>query len=493
VNGDGLTDLVMALVWSEFESVEFERLEGFVQMTTIVPALFDRREIRVYLQQPGGQYLLAGPPLPLPTSVLALDAGPEPTPVVALTDEGIAGLTLEGAAPTAAIVFTPIIADPPLLAGAGVLLSNLPLRFDLDADAQPDLMLPAEDGVALYRGGAEGLSTQAVSRLPMPDDRRGRDSAPWRRYSLPRLEDLDSDGLPELFVVSGGDSTPLVHVFKGKGEGRFAPARLLTPLCDPATAGADGGYGSARELAHFGDITGDGLAEVVTSTEQNEDDGLDEARQPHFTYRFHHMKKDLTVAPEPYLELQVLGYPFGSGTLSMFEGSPFVDLDHDGRKEILTITLDFSLWQALRVMTTKRFGMGLDFHLWSQGTGGGFTKVTGLDLSEKLLLDFNDLKLPRFGHFSGDFNGDMIKDFIHLGRGVEVTIHYGQPGGHYRPKPDVTLDIDEEIQNVALARIGDLDGDGRSDLLITRMIPADDEGATGRARLEMYLSSQGAP
>jgi len=491
VNGDGRTDLVMALVWSEFESVEFERLEGFVQMTTIVPALFDRREIRVYLMEPDGQYLLAGPALPLPTSVLALDTGPGPTPVVALTDDGIAGLKLEGTPPTATLVFSPIIADPPVLAGAGTLMSSLPLRFDLDADAQPDLMFPAEDGMALYRGGEAGLSTQAVSRLPMPDDRRGRDTASWRRYSLPRLEDLDSDRLPDLFVVTGGDSNPLVHVFKGQGEGRFAPARLLTPLCGMATTGATGGHGGRAELAHFGDITGDGLAEVVTSTENDEDDGLDEAREPHFLYRFYHTRRDLTVEPEPYLEMEVLGYPFGSGTLSMFEGSPFVDLDHDGRKEILTITLDFSLWQALRVMTTKRFGMGLDFHLWSQTSGGKFAKVTGLDLSEKLLLDFNDLKLPRFGHFSGDFNGDKIKDFIHLGRGKDVTIHYGQPGFHYRPKPDVTLDIDEEIQNVALARIGDLDGDGRSDLLITRMIPADDEGATGRARLEMYLSSKG--
>ena len=98
LNGDGLTDLVVALAWSEFETVEFERLEGFVQMTTLVPALFDRREMRAYLQSPGGTYELAGAPLPLPSSVLALDAGPSPTPVVALTDEGVAGLKLEGTA-----------------------------------------------------------------------------------------------------------------------------------------------------------------------------------------------------------------------------------------------------------------------------------------------------------------------------------------------------------------------------------------------------------
>jgi len=494
VNGDGRIDLVMALAWSEFESVEFERLEGFVQMTTIVPALFDRREIRVYLQQPDGQYLLAGPALMLPASVLALDSGPGPTPVVALTDEGVAALKLEGEAPYAALTFSPLIADPPVLAGAGTLMSSLRLRFDLDGDAHPDLMFPAEDGMALYRGGTDGPSPRSVTRLPLPDDRRGRDTAPWRRYSMPRLEDLDSDRLPDLFVVTGSDSNPIVHVFRGEGEGRFASARVLTPLCDMGQTGATGEHGGWGELAHFGDITGDGLAEVVTSTEKSgDDDGLDEAREPHFTYRFYHARKDLTVDPKPYLEMEVLGHPFGAGVFSMMGGSPFVDLDHDGRKEILTITLDFSLWQAIRVLTTKRFGMGLDFQLWSQGAGGSFTKITGLDLSEKLLLDFNDLKMPRFGHFSGDFNGDGIKDFVHLGRGKEVTIHYGKPGSHYPPKPDVTLDIGTEIQDVALARIADLDGDGRSDLSITRMIPSDEAGVTGRARLELYLSSKAAP
>jgi hypothetical protein len=381
-----------------------------------------------------------------------------------------------------------------VLAGAGALLSSLPLRADIDGDPRPDLMLPAEDGVALYRGETAGLSPRAVTRLPMPDDRRGHDTGPWRRFSMPRLEDLDSDGLPDLFVVTGSDNQPVVHVFKGVGEGRFAPARVLTPLCGIEPSAPQNRPGGSAELAHFGDITGDGLAEVVTSTELGgEDDGLDEAREPRFTYRFYHAGKDLAIEPKPYLKMEVLGYPFGAGILSMFDGSPFVDLDHDGAKEILTMTLDFSLWQALRVLTTKRFGMGLDFQLWSQGAGGTFTKVEGLDLSEKLLLDFNDLKLPRLAHFSGDFNGDGIKDFIHLGRGKEVTIHHGRKGCRYPSKPDLSVDIGDEIQDAALARVGDLDGDGRADLSITRMIPAEEEGMTGRARLELYLSSRTAP
>jgi hypothetical protein len=96
-------------------------------------------------------------------------------------------------------------------------------------------------------------------------------------------------------------------------------------------------------------------------------------------------------------------------------------------------------------------------------------------------------------HFSGDFNGDGIKDFAHLGRGSEVTVHYGTAGCHYPPKPDLKIDIGEELQDVALARLADLDADGRADLAITRMIPSDEAGVTGRARLELYLSTKGTP
>ena len=56
----------------------------------------DRREVRVYRALPGGSY---APPLalPLPLSVLSLEAGPPGTPVVALTDSArtvLAGILL---------------------------------------------------------------------------------------------------------------------------------------------------------------------------------------------------------------------------------------------------------------------------------------------------------------------------------------------------------------------------------------------------------------
>jgi hypothetical protein len=123
---------------------------------------------------------------------------------------------------------------------------------------------------------------------------------------------------------------------------------------------------------------------------------------------------------------------------------------------------------------------------------GAFALVEGQTLDEKLRLDLNHLEVSRLGQFRGDFDGDGRIDFVHLGKGKDVTIHRGQPGGRYPEKPDLAIVLDEEPQDVMLVRVTDLDGDGRSDLAITRTLEEGEAGATAPARLELRLSG-GAP
>ena len=111
-----------------------------------------------------------------------------------------------------------------------------------------------------------------------------------------------------------------------------------------------------------------------------------------------------------------------------------------------------------------------------------------LDLSEKLKIDLNNLKVARFAQFAGDFDGDGRQDFVHLGRGKTVTVHAGQAGCRYPERPDLSIELDAEPVSLDLVRIEDLDADGRSDLRITRPIPFDDPDITAPVRLDLYLS-----
>jgi hypothetical protein len=243
-----------------------------------------------------------------------------------------------------------------------------------------------------------------------------------------------------------------------------------------------------RSVAWTGDVEGNGHLAIVTR--EKVDTGksdMKEVKKPLMRYRFHHLRPDFTVDPEPYTQFDAEGWAF-SGAFRDGVDLQFIDLDGDHRKDLVTVTLDFSMFQALRALTAKKVSVGLEFHVIAQRPDGSFGLVPDQTLDETLHLDLNHLEISRLGQFQGDFDGDGRVDFVHLGRGKTVTIHRGQPGGRYPEKPDLTLSLDEEPEDVMLVRVRDFDGDGKSDLAITRTLTPPEAGATAPARLELDLS-----
>ena len=497
LDADGRRDLIVVVAYTEIEEIGFDRIEGMVQIATVIPAVFDRREARAYLQGVDGGYRQAGEPLPLPQSVISIEAGPAGLPVIALTDDGVSEVRFV-TAPAPRLELVPLIADKPVLAGSAMFLPDLELVRDLDGDGALDLLLPALDGPAIYLGTGTGLSPEPVTRLRMPGDRRSTDGKLWRTYPMPRVQDLDGDRVPDLVIrpTRGGAER---HLLRGTGGGRFAPLRA-TPLdpCDTGTelrvaeapADADPGL---DDLEYVGDLDGDGRAEVVAITEREvpEDAGmrqeLKQAKNPQQTVRLHRLRDDLQVERSAFAEFEAMGHPLDVELPNLIL-QPFQDLDGDGRKELITFSMDFSLLQVLRVLTTKKVSIGLEFHIWHQTPEGKFREVPGQDLTETLKLDLDDLKIGRFAEFAGDFDGDGRKEFVHLGRGKTVTLHRGGIGCVYAKKPDLTIELDEPIEDLALVRVLDLDGDGSSDLMITRAQPAGGPGDASLVRLDLYLS-----
>jgi hypothetical protein len=111
-----------------------------------------------------------------------------------------------------------------------------------------------------------------------------------------------------------------------------------------------------------------------------------------------------------------------------------------------------------------------------------------LDLSGKFRLDLDDLKLGQLSAFAGDFDGDGRADFVQIGRGRRVTIHLGQDGCRYAAQPDLVIELRDEPKNLALVRVADFDGDGLADLLVIQPQAESRDGASQRARLDLYGS-----
>jgi hypothetical protein len=499
LNRDGRQDLLIVVAYTRWGTISNDRVEDAIAVTEVVPAMFDVREARAFLAQPGGRFRPAGPPLPLPTNVLSAEAGPSTHPVVALTDEGLSEIRLDGPEGEESLSLEPLLDEPSAFAGTGAMLAGLDILKDVDGDKVLDAVIPTPRGIAIHPGENGGFAKLASFRGRLPGDERRSPLSALREVPIPRIEDADGDGRLDLVVDQGG-STPWIAIARGLGGARFAAARTIDLAClsapEKRTAASAPKSGedprtSRRNVAWDGDVDGEGPIEIVTREEVDTGKSdMKQAKKPLMRYRLYHVRPDLTVDPTPYTQFEAEGWAF-SGAFRDGVDVRFVDLDGDRRKDLVTITLDFSMFQALRALTAKKIGVGLEFHVIAQQVDGSFRLVPDQKLDERLNLDLNRLEISRLGQFQGDFDGDGRVDFIHLGRGKTVTIHRGQSGGRYAEKPDLAITLDEEPEDAMLVRVRDLDGDGRSDLAITRTLAPLEAGATAPARLELNLSGDG--
>ncbi len=516
VDGDGQRDLAVVVAytrWSQIEieeSVTMDDVEGLVEVLTVIPSLVERREIRVFPGRPDGGFGPGSVALPIDASILTVEAGPPGLPVVAMTDDGLSVLRMKsGTSPGASgppeLSWETVLSERSVLAGTRTFLPNLSLVHDVDGDQRADVLFPTSEGVSVYLSGdltgGGGLKTPPAARVRFPlDDLQRKGNSLVRRYPLPELRDVDGDRRPDLVLFHPAGELRGFRVLRNLGGGRFGePLAPLGPYEEDQEDPPDDETDDRPPVpSWFGDLDGDGKAEYVTQEEKGpgEDAGFRKemaaAKRPHFIYRLHRSRADLTMEPKPYQQFEVEGYALEGSSDEVEFKMPggFQDLNGDGKQDLILTTLDFSVLQAVKIMTVQRIGIGLDFHLWCQAAGS-FRPVRGLDLSGKFNLNLNNLKIGHISQFEGDFDGDGRPEFVQMGRGRAVTIHRGRPDCGYNQNPDLTLQLEEAPRDLSLAQVRDLDGDNLSDLLVIQPQPlrkTDEKGVTQPVRLDLYLS-----
>ena len=478
VDGDARLDLAVVVAYSVWENIgieeraEMDEVDGWVEVLTVVPTLFDRRELWLFLDDGHGGYRQAGPPLTLGDTVHSLVAGSPAQPILALTDEGVSALEVDATeAGPLELRLTPHIRARTVFRGTGAFISDLDIVQDLDGDGVLDLVLPTPTGFEVYRGRDGGLDRESTASILVPTEPPGP-RAPDLVYhrALPHFGDLDGDGTIDLLLTSPRHLWDHPRVLRGLGDLDFAaPA---SPLRPPPTRPDE------PEVVFLGDLDGDGKAEIVGRTSHENPDaglreGLRQAKRPPARYHFYRTGPGLAPRTPAYRTLDASGYAFDNGGAGSERDGPslpagFRDLDGDGRLDLVTLTLDFSVLQAVRILTVRSIDIGVDFHVWCQAEDGELVPVEGLDLSGRFKIRLDDARLGRLAQFAGDFDGDGRADFVQMGRGSRVTIHRGRPGCRYPAKPDLSLELAEAPRNLALVRVMDLDGDGRADLAVTQ-------------------------
>ena len=161
-----------------------------------------------FWRQPGGRYRPAGPPLPLPTNVLSAEAGPSTHPVVALTDEGLSEIRLNGAEGEESLSLEPLLDEPCAFAGTGAILAGLDVLKDVDGDKVLDAVIPTPRRHR-HPSGRERWVREArfVPWTAPGDERRSPLGSALRDVPIPRIEDATAT-VGRLDLVSGPGRKP---------------------------------------------------------------------------------------------------------------------------------------------------------------------------------------------------------------------------------------------------------------------------------------------
>jgi hypothetical protein len=492
LNEDGLQDLVMVLAYSEWDRItvdEKSMMEGInhlVTVMTVVPTIIDRRELRVYFARPEGGYEQAVAPMPLDLSILSVGAGPAGIPVALLTDDGLSRLLIVEGDGGKELKLQPMLTRRPILAFSRTLVPGQIMAPDLDGDGINDLLFPATEGMAVYLATPSGLQREPVSLLAIPGLASVSEEEMIQFYPLPKVKDVDGDDLPDLLVPDLRFGWDRLQIYRNLGGGRF----------DQAKVPHDGPHVEGPEVVHFADLDGDGRAEYVTEELLDVPGdgmraGLKEAKRPPKRIRLHRSSAASGMEQEPYHEFDAEGYAFDVSDDEIRLPGGFQDLDGDGRQDLVTLTLDFSLMQVLRILTTQSIKLGLDFHVWCQESDGRFRKVEGLDLSGKFRINLKNFQLGQLSQFAGDFDGDGLADFLQIGRGRMAAIHRGGQGCFYPAQPDLQVRMIEAPRDLSLVRVDDINADGLSDIVIIQPQEPDPKNESMPVRLDLYLSGEG--
>ena len=296
--------------------------------------------------------------------------------------------------------------------------------LDSDGDGYDDLAVGTEDSdapyVFLYRGGPTGLSPGSEIAIPAPDG-----PAIFFSASLSSAGDTDGDGLDDLLVpdpawgepfeVTGHRSQGALFVYAGADVGLEAcPEMYMVPVPGHGALSALGGSSDGG-----GDINGDGYADIASDCEQCQED----------------------------------------------KSSPFVYwLGSPGRMEGPLLGVGESNWVAL---VDDMDGDGFDelSQVGDEGALVHYGSPTGPLLDHPQAIPDVYERALSAGDVDGDGFGDLLVGDIYY---AHVGIIFGDPARADDPpwlgipSPEVEHDWGHHVFGV-----GDLDGDGRPEVVAT--------------------------
>ena len=352
--------------------------------------------------------------------------------------------TSRGASPRS-VALLPPLPLPPRTHG----LSLLGATADWAGEGEPAVVVPDAEGarlVALRTGEATELASAPWADYESLEPAPGRGMAFFAQLSWPSFtagRDT-AEGGHDLFALS----RYRVDVFRAAGS-RFSSRPSRSIRLQPFSADEEMRRRATQIRILARDLDGDGLTDLLLhrsfgtllrsehrlEIHRNAGTGADPSSPP-----------DARLAPEAGLAVV-----------------DAVDLDGDGRCEIVQARIEFGIVQMLRVLTTRRAQVELRVDR-IEGPG-----ITGLARAWtepiSVGLDFAQGRLEGlFPTVEGDWNGDGRRDLLLGLSSSEIEILLGTRG---ESGPGFSAAaVRQRVPASGRALVADLDGDGLDDLVV---------------------------
>lgn len=339
-------------------------------------------------------------------------------------------------------------------------ISRMPVAGNWNGDGRPVALLPTVDGGLLL-----DLQSGATRRLELPliaQYRTWDPDLPGRVRKLMISEfhwpvlvtgDDNGDGRTDLFALTRWD----ISIFHGSDEGLPSqPSRriVLQPFDEKAEMRFE-----ATDITYFAaDLNGDSLTDLMLHRIEG---GLTDGRTVTDIYVNRGDGASGTGKPDVRMEL--------SNGLSGVEP---LDLDGDGRFEIIETSFQFGVLQVVRVLLTRKTSVQVRIRNIDPDDPEKIETSWEKDLTFK--INFGAGRIDGlFPNADGDWNGDGIKDLILPTGSQKIAIRLGERG---KKGPRFGNQVAEQKVEVTAGRtrVADLDGDGLPDLVAYD--PRDAEG-----------------
>jgi hypothetical protein len=259
---------------------------------------------------------------------------------------------------------------------------------------------------------------------------------------VPRLSLGDVDGNGSIDIVSA--TRHEVRVFLNRGDGTFAREPSRVAVLNLITE-RDHVRGSGGASAVAADMDGDGKLDLLVSHLSG---GLANAK---LEARLH-MSSAGEWDPSHPTSILRADAALGSDTL--------IDLDGDGRLELLRLAIPFSVLELVEALVTRSVDVRFSiFRLNDQRTLEAKPWATvGVDLP----INFETFRTRGFlPAWHLDLNGDGYRDLLTSGGGAQIEVMLGGNEQRYGQR-----DAEQEADTQGLLRSGDLDGDQLPDLVV---------------------------